>query len=169
MLSIPFANGEQICTLEQFLKRAAKKPATKLILDIKNQSTPQRETELVKSVLSAVKSAGMEANVEYIADHPWTCFELAKYAPEQSKVHYLNGGYNPQYVKAMGCDGIDYPLGKLKKNKKWIKQAQKLGLTVNVWTVDKEADIRWCIQNGVDIITTNNPALVKSIIKEMCK
>ena len=32
----------------------------------------------------------------------------------------------------------------------------------------KDQDIRWCIQNGVDIITTDDPVLVKTIIKDMC-
>lgn len=165
---IPFTNGEYICTLEQYLKRAAKKPATKLILDLKNQYNPQRETELVESVLHIVNKAKMQENVEYIADHPWTCFELAKKAPEGSKISYLAGTYDPKYVKAMGCTGIDYNIRALKKHKNWIKQAKKLGLTVNVWTVNKESDIRWCIQNGVDIITSDDPVLVKNIIKEMC-
>ena len=168
MLEIPYANGEYICTLEQYLKRAAKKPATKLVLDLKNQSNPQRETELVECVLDIVTRAGMQNNVEYLADHPWTCFELAKKAPQGSKISYLAGNYDPAYVKAMGCTGIDYNIGRLKKMKGWIKQAHKLGLTVNVWTVNKEADIRWCIQNGVDFITTDDPVLVKNIIKEMC-
>ena len=57
----------------------------------------------------------------------------------------------------------------LEKKKSWIKQAHKLGLTVNAWTVNKEEDIRWCIQNGVDYITTDEPMLVKQIIAEMCK
>ena len=154
--------------MEQYLKRAAKKPATKLILELKNQANPQRETELVESVLDIVARAGMQKNVEYLADHPWTCFELAKKAPEGSKIQYIAGNYDPAYVKAMGCTGIDYNLGRIKKNKGWIKQAHKLGLTVNVWTVNKDADIRWCIQNGVDFITTDDPVLVKNIIKEMC-
>lgn len=168
MLEIPYANGEYICTLEQYLKRAAKKPATKLVLDLKNQSNPQRETELVECVLDIVTRAGMQNNVEYLADHPWTCFELTKKAPQGSKISYLAGNYDPAYVKAMGCTGIDYNIGRLKKMKGWIKQAHKLGLTVNAWTVNKEADIRWCIQNGVDFITTDDPVLVKNIIKEMC-
>jgi len=168
MLEIPYTNGEYICTLEQYLKRAAKKPATKLILDLKNQANPQRETELVESVLDIVARAGMQENVEYLADHPWTCFELAKKAPKESKIQYLAGNYDPAYVKAMGCSGIDYNFKVLKKKKGWIKQAHKLGLTVNVWTVNKEEDIRWCIQNGVDFITTDDPVLVKNIIKEMC-
>ena len=166
---IPFLNGESVCTIEQFLKRASKKPKTKLILDVKNQGTPKRETELIKKVVAAVKAAGMEANVEYIADHPWTCFQLVKYASKESKVHYLGGNYEPEYVKAMGCAGIDYQFDKIKKKKEWIKQAHKLGLTVNVWTVNREDRIRWCIQNGVDFITTDDPDLVKKVIKEMCK
>ena len=168
LLGIPYANGEYISTLEEFLKRAAKKPATKLILELKNQATPQRESELVEGVLSIVEKMGMQNNVEYIAFHPWTCFELAKKASEGSKISYLNGNYDPTYIKGMGCTGIDYKFSVLKKKKNWIKQAHKLGLTVNVWTVNKEEDIRWCIQNGVDYITTDEPTLVKKVIKELC-
>ena len=69
----------------------------------------------------------------------------------------------------MGCSGIDYNIKVLKKKKAMIKQAQKLGLTVNVWTVNKEEDIRWCIENGVDYITTDDPMLVRKLIEEMCK
>ena len=168
VLEVPYANGEKVCTLEEFLKRAAKKPATKLILDIKNQGSIKRETQLVEKVLEIVAKAGMEANVEYIAAHAWTCFELAQKAPQGTKISYLDGNYDPAYVKAMGCSGIDYNFAKLKKKKGWIKEAKKLGLTVNVWTVNKDQDIRWCILNGVDIITTDDPVLVKTVIKDMC-
>ena len=152
-------------------KSGAKKPATKLVLDLKDQATPQRESELVDAVLDIVEKAGMQNKVEYIANHPWTCFDLVKKAPQGSKISLLAGGsnnYDPAYVKAMGCTGIDYNIGRLKKKKGWIKRAHKLGMTVNVWTVNKEADIRWCIQNGVDFITTDDVLLTKKIIKEMC-
>jgi glycerophosphoryl diester phosphodiesterase len=66
----------------------------------------------------------------------------------------------------MGCSGIDYNFAKLKKKKGWIKEAKKLGLTVNVWTVNKDQDIRWCILNGVDIITTDVPERAAQLIKE---
>jgi glycerophosphoryl diester phosphodiesterase len=42
-------------------------------------------------------------------------------------------------------------------------------MIVNVWTVNKEEDIRWCIEQGVDYITTDDPVLVEKLIKEMCK
>jgi glycerophosphoryl diester phosphodiesterase len=168
MLSIPFSNGEYISTLEDFVKRAKKKPATKLILEAKPQATIQRETELVELMLATVDNEGMNENVEYISFSPWICFELAKKAPKGTKIMYLSGNYDPLYVKGMGCSGIDYNIKVLKKKKAMIKQAQKLGLTVNVWTVNKEEDIRWCIQNGVDFITTDEPILAKKIVKEMC-
>ena len=168
MLSIPYANGEYISTLEEYLKRAKKKPATKLVLELKNQATIQRETELVESVVAIVEKMGMQNNVEYIAAHPWTCFELAKKAPAGSQIAYLGNNYDPVYAKGMGCTSLDYNLKTWKKKKGWIKQAHKLGLTVNAWTVNKEEDIRWCIQNGVDFITTDEPVLVKKIIMEMC-
>ena len=168
MLEIPFSNGEYISTLEEFLKRAKKKPTTKLVLDLKSQGNIQRETELVESVVSIVEQMGMQANVIYLAAHPWVAFELAKVAPKGSEIAYLGNDYDPKYIKGMGCTSIDYNFKVLKKKKHWIKQAQKLGLTVNVWTVNKEEDIRWCIENGVDIITTDEPVLAKKIVKEMC-
>ena len=168
MLDIPFANGEYISTLEDFLKRVAKKPTTKLILDLKSQATPQRETELVENVIAIVEQMGMQNNVEYLAAHPWTCFELVKKAPQGSQIAYLGNNYDPAYIKGMGATSIDYNFSVLKKKKGWIKQAHKLGLVVNVWTVNKEEDIRWCIQNGIDVITTDEPVLVKKIVKEMC-
>lgn len=168
MLNIPYANGEYISTLEDFLKRAKKKPTTKLILDLKSQATPQRETELVENVIAIVEQMGMQNNVEYLAAHPWVAFELAKKAPEGSQIAYLGNNYDPLYVKGLGCNSLDYNIKVWKKKKNWIKQAHKLGLVVNAWTVNKEEDIRWCIQNGVDIITTDEPVLAKKIVKEMC-
>jgi glycerophosphoryl diester phosphodiesterase len=169
MLEVPYANGEYVCTLEEFLKRVAKKPATKLILDLKSQATIERETKLVEAVLEIVEKAGMQNNVEYLAAHPWAAFELVKKAPEGSKIAYVGNNYDPTYLKGMGCTGLDYNFKILKKKKGWIKQAHKLGMYVNVWTVNKEEDIRWAIQNGVDYITTDDPMLVQKLIEEMCK
>ncbi len=168
MLNIPFSNGEYVSTLEDFLKRAKKKPATKLILDLRSQATPQRESELVDNVIALVEQAGMQSNVEYLAAHPWVCYELAKKAPAGSQILYQGNNYDPAYLKGLGCTGLDYNLRTLKKKKGWIKQAHKLGLVVNAWAINKEEDIRWCIQNGVDIITTDEPVLVKKVIKELC-
>ena len=167
--AILLANGEVVPTLDEYLQQMTKSKATKLIIEVKNQPTPQLETELVEKTVAAVAKYGLENEVEYIAFRPWVCTELARLAPKGTAIAYLNGDYDPTYVKGMGCAGIDYNYKKLQKKPGQIKKAHKLGMYVNAWTVNKEEDIRWCIEQGVDFITTDDPMLVKKIIKEMCK
>ena len=45
-----------------------------------------------------------------------------------------------------------------------MKEAHDLGMSVNVWTVDNEKDIRQMKELGVDQITTNKPALTREIL-----
>lgn len=163
------SSGEVVPTLDEYLQQTLKNKNTKLIIEIKNQLTPALETEIVEKTVKAVAKYGLENDVEYIAFRPFVCWELARLAPEGTKIAYLNGDYSPHYCRSMGCKGIDYKYTVLKQKKWMIKNAHKLGMYVNAWTVNKEEDIRWCIQNGVDFITTDDPVLVQQIINEMCK
>lgn len=167
--AILLESGEVVPTLDEYLQQMTKSKNTKLIIEIKDQPTPQLETEIVQKTIDMVAKYNLQNEVEYIAFRPFVCWELARLAPQGTKIAYLSGDYTPAYCKAMGCQGIDYKLSVLKKKKSWIKQAHKLGMYVNVWTVNKDEDIRWCIQNGVDYITTDEPMLTKQIIEEMCK
>ena len=169
VLAIKLENGETIPTLDQYLELAKKDAATKLIIEIKKHATPQRETQIVQAVIDKVAEYGLQERVEYIAFRPFVCTEVRRLAPEGTKVAYLNGDYTPEYVAGMGLTGIDYKLSVLQSNPKWIKRAHKAGLTVNVWTVNEETDLRWVIEHGVDYITTDNPVLAKRLIEEMCK
>jgi glycerophosphoryl diester phosphodiesterase len=44
------------------------------------------------------------------------------------------------------------------------KKIQSLGRSVNVWTVDKDEDIRLCHKLGVDILITNKPAHAREVL-----
>ncbi|MBO7219595.1 MAG: glycerophosphodiester phosphodiesterase [Alistipes sp.] len=167
--AIPLASGEKVSTLDEYLQQVASAKGTKLIIEIKDQPTPQLETEIVEKTIKAVAKYGLENEVEYIAFRPFVCWELARLAPKGTNIAYLNGDYSPHYCRSMGCKGIDYKYTVLKRKKWMIENAHKLGMYVNTWTVNKEDDIRWCIENGVDYITTDNPMLVRQIIAEMCK
>ena len=167
--AIPLENGEVMPTLDQYLAQTKKDKKTKLIIEIKKHYTPALETEIVQKTIAKVAEYGLNEQVEYIAFRPWVCFELKRLAPEGTPIAYLNGDYDPTYIEGMGISGIDYKLDVLKKKPKWIKACHKKGLTVNVWTVNKEEDMRWCIEQGVDFITTDYPDLCKRLIAEMGK
>ena len=68
--------GEVLPVLDEYLEAVKRKPETKLIIEIKNHSTPQKETELVKKVLKTVKKYKLEKHVEYIAFRQHVCNEL---------------------------------------------------------------------------------------------
>lgn len=150
-------NGEILPTLDEYLEQAAKNTATKLIIEIKDHATPQLEAELVGKVLKAVKKYKLQNDVEYIAFRQHVCNELVKKGPKGIKVAYLNGDLTPLYCKGIGYTGIDYNYNVMKKNPQWIKQAHDLGLTVNIWTVNNTEGLQWCIDQGADYITTDNP------------
>lgn len=158
-------NEEILPTLDEYLEQAARNTGTKLIIEIKNHPTPQRETEVVKKVLKAVKKYKLRDHVEYIAFRKHVCDELVKRGPKGIKVAYLNGDLTPLYCKGLGYTGIDYNIGVMKKNPDWFKQCKELGLTVNVWTVNNTEGLKWCIEQGADYITTDNPVEAISLIK----
>ncbi len=158
-------NGEVLPLLEEYLDMVARKPQVKLIIEIKSHDTADREDRVVKKTLSAVKKRKLEKSVEYIAFHSHVCDELVKEAPKGTKIAYLNGDYSPAYCKSLGYTGIDYQYGVMQKNPQWIGEAKRLGLTVNVWTVNDEEGLKWCIEQGVDYITTDIPHVAKKMLK----
>lgn len=167
--SIKLTSGEVVPTLDEYLTQLRSAKGTKLIIELKNHDTPERETELVERVVAKVKEYGVENEIEYIAFRPFVCSELARLAPSGTKISYLCSDYPPLRCKQLGCTGIDYNIIVLKIMPQWIRQAHELGMTVNAWTVNSEKDIRWCIEHGIDYITTDNPTLARKVIAEMCR
>ncbi len=158
-------SGERVPTLEEYLRQAAQSEVTKLIVEIKNHPTPELESEVAQKVVDMVARFGLEDRVEYIAFRPWVCTELKRLAPEGTQIAYLNGDYSPRYVAGMGLSGIDYHIGALRNNPSWVAEAHELGLTVNVWTVNSEAELNEAIDMGVDFITTDHPQLAAKLIE----
>ena len=167
--AIRLTSGEVVPTLDEYLTQLRSAKGTKLIIELKNHPTPERETELVERVLAKVKEYGVEHEVQYIAFRPFVCSELSRLAPSGTKISYLCSDYPPLRCKQLGCTGIDYNIIVLKIMPQWIRQAHELGMTVNAWTVNSEKDIRWCIEHGIDYITTDNPTLARKMIAEMCR
>ena len=92
------------------------------------------------------------------------CMAFKKLIPD-AKIYYLNGDLAPKSIKKLGLAGIDYSMRVLRKHPEWVEQAKKLGLEVNVWTVDEEEDMRYFIDLGVDYITTDYPERLQALLK----
>ena len=158
-------NGEVLPTLEAYLQQGKKDRRTKLILELKPHSTKEKEDRAVAGVVKMVEQLGVKRQTEYISFSLNICKEFARLSPK-AEVAYLNGDLSPQELKPLKITGIDYNLRVLQRNKNWIDEAKKLKMTVNVWTVNEEADMLEMIAAGVDFITTDNPVLCKELVRK---
>lgn len=158
------SNGEAVPTLDEYLQQAALDTDTRLIIEIKEHATPQIESEVVKGVLAAVKRHKLQGSVEYISFRQHICNELIRLAPAGTQVLYLGGNLTPEYVHGLGYTGISYSLDVLKRRPRWIDEAHRLGLKVNVWTVNSAEDAAWAVESGVDFITTDEPATIADML-----
>lgn len=153
-------NGEKIPTVKEYLKKGMKQTGTKLILEIKPSKVGvERSKELAAKCVETVKEMKAEKWVDYITFSYDAGIKVIELDPK-ANVAYLNGNKSPHELKEAGFFGFDYNLKIVKDKPEWIKEAQKLGLTVNVWTVNNVEDMKWLLDQNVDFITTDEPELL---------
>ena len=162
--SIVLPNGENIPTLDAYLRLVATKPNTRLILEMKSLSHLKREDLAAEKIIKALRKYNLLDRTDIIAFSINACLAFKKLMPD-GRIFYLNGDLAPRSIKKLGLTGIDYSMSVLRKNPKWVEQAHKEGLEVNVWTVDTEEDMRYFIDLGVDYITTDYPERLQALLK----
>lgn len=147
-----YSQVSSLPTLDDYLDmlKASSSP-TKLVLEFKSTS----EAITTKAV-EAIKAAGMESKVDYIAFNYDVCKRMSAAGISGATVGYLNGDKAPASLDE-GIS-IDYTMSVLKANPAWIDQAHEQGRTVNVWTVNTAQDMLYFISQGVDYISTDYPA-----------
>ena len=162
--SIVLPNGENIPTLDAYLRLVATKPNTRLILEMKSLSDLKREDLATEKIVKALRKYNLLDRTDIIAFSINACLAFKKLMPD-GRIFYLNGDLAPRSIKKLGLTGIDYSMSVLRKNPKWVEQAHKEGLEVNVWTVGTEEDMRYFIDLGVDYITTDYPERLQALLK----
>ena len=158
-------NGEQIPTLDEYLKMAASKPEIRIILEMKSLTDLSREDEAAAKIAKTLKKHKLLERTDIIAFSINACLAFKKLIPD-AKIYYLDGDLSPKKIKKLGLAGIDYSIGALRQHPEWVEESHKLGLEVNVWTVDKEEDMKYFIEMGVDYITTNYPEHLQKLLAE---
>lgn len=158
-------NGEKLPTLDDYLAAGKEFPDIRLIVEIKPHKTKEIEDKAVKIIVDKVKKMQMEKQVEYISFSMNICEQLAGLVPG-SEIAYLKSDVAPKDLKAKGITGIDYYVKVLDGKPEWIDEAHRLGMKVNVWTVNDMEMVRKMIDRGVDYITTDYPLETEKLIRE---
>ena len=168
--TITLANGETIPTLDEYLAQGDKSPDCVLVLELKPHDTPEQEDALINGCLKALRAHKLydTDRIAFISFSHHICRELARKAPGFT-VQYLSGDIAPADLHKEGINGIDYHFSVFYKHPEWVQEAHRLGMSVNVWTVDSRTDLEAMRALGVDQITTNDPALTRTVLWEACR
>ncbi|MCX2479489.1 glycerophosphodiester phosphodiesterase family protein [Pedobacter sp. MC2016-15] len=160
-------NGEQIPTLESYLKEGMKQKGTKLILEIKMAKTPETTIALTDAAVKMVKALKADAWVEYISFSYPAVQRVLELDPSAKTAFlaYIKGDVPLEKLKEDHIAQADY-FYTIYKEGDWFKKAKELGITINAWTVNKEEDMQWLIDEKADFITTNEPELLFDLLKK---
>ena len=163
--SIVLPNGENIPTLDAYLRLVAAKPDTRLVLEMKSLSDLRREDLAAEKIVKALRKYNLLDRTDIIAFSINACLAFRKLLPD-GRIFYLNGDLSPaQHQGGSASPASTTRCAVLRKHPEWVEQAKKLGLEVNVWTVDEEEDMRYFIDLGVDYITTDYPERLQALLK----
>lgn len=153
---LKLSNGETLPLLRDMLEEAAKSDVTKLVIEIKEHSSDERNVQVTEAVLDIVGKMDADDHVEYICFDRDVCRMIAENRPD-AIVGYLTGDAEPSALAAEGIMCIDYPFSTLNRYGYMVEEAHSLGMKANIWTVNTDEDMMTSIAIGVDYITTDYP------------
>ncbi len=162
--NLKLKSGENMPTLEAFLKAGLSQNTTKLVLEIKPTINNTRALQLAQKAVEMVKDLKAQAWIDYISFDYNICLEIQRLDP-YARVAYLNGDKSPSVLATDKLWGLDYHFSVFQKNELWIAEAKQKGLTINAWTVNDEAMMKWFLDRKIDFITTNEPELLLKLVK----
>jgi glycerophosphoryl diester phosphodiesterase len=165
---LKLANGEQIPNIDEYLTQGKKCSTTMLIYEVKSHKLSDERQDLIADLsVQKVKEYKLGPDrVAFIAFSYRICKRIAEQMPGYT-VQYLSSDKTPETVNADGVNGIDYHGGALKEHQEWVKEAKDLGMSVNVWTVNKEKNMEEMFNMGVNYLTTDNPLKARALMKKM--
>ncbi len=156
ILDVTLANGEKLPTLDAYLRAALDYPDMRLVLELKPLGNLKNEDMAAAEIVEMLEKYGLVSRTDIISFSINACLAFVKLCP-QLPVYYLDGDLAPAKIKELGLAGIDYNRPTIDNHPGWIDECHRLGLKVNVWTVDDPQEIQKFAGMGVDFITTNNP------------
>ena len=97
----------------------------------------------------------------HIMSFSWLALEKVRMiSPKQSTVALLHDTYSFAMRRFTSAANIGPGISSLRKRAHLLEDPRNLF----VWTVDDAEDMRFCANNGVDVLITNNPSYARSVL-----
>lgn len=165
--AIILPNGENMPNIDEYLQQGKKCKSTVLVYEVKSDNLNDERQDIIADLsVQKVKEYKLSPKrVIFIAFSYRICKRIAEQMPGYT-VQYLSSDKAPETVYADGVNGIDYHGGALKENTSWVSEAKALGMSTNVWTINKPEEMKFFYEMGVDQLTTDVPLEARKVLEQ---
>lgn len=160
LMKIALKKGDFVPTLEETISFVKKQNKTKLVIEIKGTKVGKAISDSVVHLVHRMNAQGWVNYISFGLEY----LTRVKGLDPTAEVAYLAGNKSLEELKEAGMDGIDYHINEYNKDSELVEKAKNIGFSTNVWTVNKEEDLRKMLDKNVDYITTDEPELLFDII-----
>jgi glycerophosphoryl diester phosphodiesterase len=153
----------QVLTLDTFLDYAIANKKGVLLETKHPVFSGNRVEELLVTALHE-KKALAKISVS-VMSFSWLAVEKMRRLDSTINTTFLMHKNTPWFQARFSSSAAIGPgMNELRADPVIAKKIQSLGRSLNVWTVDKDEDIRLCHKLGVDILITNKPAHAREVL-----
>jgi glycerophosphoryl diester phosphodiesterase len=153
----------QVLTLQEFLDFAVKNRKGVLIETKHPVLSGNRIEEVVIETLHVTK--GIEKIDVSVMSFSWLAIEKVKRLDRTVSTTFLMHKQTPWFqAKLSSAKTIGPGINELREEPIRAERIKSIGRSLNVWTVDEDADIKLCEKLGVDILITNKPSHAREVL-----
>jgi glycerophosphoryl diester phosphodiesterase len=154
----------QVLTLDEFLAFAVKNRKGVLIETKHPVISGNRIEEVVVETLQ--KTEKIESIHVSVMSFSWFAVEKMKRLDPTIQTTFLMQPKTPWFrAKFSSATTIAPGIKHLREEPIRAERIKDLNKTLNVWTVDEDADIKLCQKLGVDILITNKPSHAREVLR----
>lgn len=159
----PF-RGEKIPSLEEVFEIIGKRAV--INVELTNYSTPR--DSLVEKVCELVRRHGLQKNIIFSSFNAGNLRKAARFLPEVPRGLLSLGGMLGLWSRSFGFNFGEYDALHpyiTDVTAQTVQRVHRLKRKINVWTANKEEDIRRLMNWGVDGIITDDPIAAVRAVK----
>ena len=154
----------QVLALDEFLAFAVKNKKGVLIETKHPVISGNRIEEVVVEKIHATQ--GIENIDISVMSFSWFAIEkMKRIAPTIHTTFLMHKKTSWIQAKLSSARSIGPGINELRAEPIRAERIKKLGRSLNVWTVDNDADIKLCEKLGVDILITNKPSHARKVLR----
>ena len=160
--------GEKIPTLDEVFESIGKRAMTNV--ELTNYSSPR--DPLVEKVCDLVRKHGLQARIIFSSFFAGNLKKASAFLPEVPRALIAPDGWKGMWARSFGFNFGDYNATHpyfTDVTHEQVQRVHRLKRRINVWTVNKEDDLRRLISWGVDGIITDDPLTAVHVAREISK